>query len=431
MNDEDEHPLRYALVNELHARPSPRLEAPCTAVFLAIKEPKNAATRDRERDVAHLADLVGRHGAPRPDPEAGHYSAKLGRHRLRWESHTEFVTYTAFSRGLPPRPFDPGVGDIFPRDWQHEAPGKRVAAVMIHVDLLPEDPEAILPRLEEWFAAESLASVWVLDESAVVAGDFRVDPAGWMRFAVFVRPGTASGRIGRIIQRLLELETYRAMSMLGMGRARILTDQMNTLEPQLSEIVQGMADDSRQSETVLHDLLSVATRLESAATQNSFRFGATSAYEAIVRERVAALRETRFMGGQMLTEFMSRRYAPAMRTVKSTERRLAALLDRAERAGELLRTRVDVWRGEQNRELMLRMDRRADLQLRLQHTVEGLSVFAISYYAVGLLGYALGPVAYAIHLDKAVLLALLTPFVIACVWYSMRRIKARLHDDHG
>lgn len=191
MNDQAEHPLRYALVNELHARPSPRLEAPCTAVFVAFKEPRDAANRERSRDVAHLADLCSRHGSPSPDPQAGHYAAQLGRHKLRWESHTEFVTYTAFARGLPPRPFDPSVGEIFPLDWQRNAPGKRVAAVIVHVDVLPEDPNEIKPRLKEWFAAESLASVWVLDESAAVAGDFRIDPAGWMRFAVFVRPGTA------------------------------------------------------------------------------------------------------------------------------------------------------------------------------------------------------------------------------------------------
>lgn len=430
MKDEAEHPLRYQLVNELHARPSPRLEAPCTAVYLAIKEPFDAVTRDRARDVEHLGELCRRHGSPAPDPEAGHYAADLGRHKLHWESHTEFVTYAAFARGLPPRPFDPSVGEIFPQEWQQQAPGKRVAAVIVHVDILPDDPAMLSPRLKEWFAAESLASVWVLDETAVVAGDFRVDPAGWMRFAVFVRPGTASGRVGRIIQRLLELETYRAMSMLGLKRARLLTEQMNQLEPQLGEIVQSMADDSRPSDDVLHDLLSVSVRLESAAMQNSFRFGATAAYEAIVAERVAALRETRFMGGQMLTEFMQRRYAPAIRTVKSTERRLGALLDRAERAGELLRTRVDVWRGAQNQEIMQRMDRRADLQLRLQHTVEGLSVVAISYYAVGLLGYALYPLSKTLNMDKAVMVALLTPLVVLCVWLAMRRIKARLHADH-
>jgi uncharacterized membrane-anchored protein len=285
-----------------------------------------------------------------------------------------------------------------------------------------------MPHLSEWFADESLASVWVLQEAAVVAGDFRIDPAGWMRFAVFVKRGTDPGRIGRIVQRLMELETYRVMSMLGLGRARVVAQQLNELEPRLNDIVQNMSDESRPAEALLHELLAVSARLESAASEHAFRFGATAAYEAIVQDRVAALRETRFMGGQMLTEFMSRRYHPAMRTAKSAERRLNAMLARSERAGELLRTRVDVWRGAQNQALLQRMDSRADLQLRLQHTVEGLSVVAISYYAVGLGGYLLSPLAYAAGIDKSVLIAGLTPVVVICVWLAMRRIKARLHD---
>ena len=130
----------------------------------------------------------------------------------------------------------------------------------------------------------------------------------------------------------------------------------------------------------------------------------------------------------MIQEFMARRYEPAMRTVKSARRRLATMIDRAGRAGELLRTRVDVQRSAQNQSLLSRMDRRADLQLRLQHTVEGLSVVAISYYAVGLLGYAVHPVAAAVGMDKTLLLATLTPVVVLGVWLAIRRIRARLHD---
>ena len=427
MNDQNEHPQRYALVNELHARPSPQLEAPCTAVYLALKERGDAANRDRAKDVEHLAELCVRHGAARPDSSVGHHAAQLGRYQLRWESHTEFVTYAAFMPGLPPRPFDPSAGAIFADDWQRQSHGKRVAAVMIQVDFLPDDPAEIMPRLSAWFASDSLTMVWALEEAAVVAGDFRIDPAGWMRFAVFVKRGTDSGRIGRIVQRLLELETYRAMSMLGYGRARIVSEQLNALEPQLNDIVQSMTDDDRPAETVLHELLAVSAQLESAATQHAFRFGATAAYEAIVHDRVVALRERRFMGGQMLTEFMTRRYLPAMRTAKSAENRLATMLDRSERAGDLLRTRVDVWRGAQNQELMQRMDKRADLQLRLQHTVEGLSVVAISYYAVSLASYAAYPLMKAAGIGKEAGTALLVPPVILAVWAMIRRIRKGMH----
>lgn len=434
MIDAIDHPQRFALVAELHARPSPRLQAPVTGVFLAFKEPREASLRDRARDTAHLAALTSRHGAPAPEVGAGHYAAQLGRHELRWESHTEFVTYTAFAPGVPPRAFDPALAEIFPLDWQAAAPGKRLSAAIVHVDLLPEDPDEVRRRLGAWFAPDSLAAVWVLDEAAIVASDFRIDPAGFMRFAVFVRPGTRAGRTGRIVQRLLEIETYRAMSMLGLPRARDLAARLNALEPRLGAIVDGIGAGAsgagRPAEAVLDELLTAAAELEAAAAQISFRLSATRAYAAIAAERIAALRETRFLDRQTLAEFMARRYAPAMRTVASAEARLQAMLDRTERAGELLRTRVDVDRSGQNRDLLASMDRRADMQLRLQHTVEGLSVVAISYYAVGLAGYLLGPVAHAAGLDKALLTALLVPVIVAGVWLGMRRIRRRLHQPH-
>lgn len=427
MGPATEHPLRYALVNELHARPSPRIRAPSTCVFVAFKEPRDAANRDRGIDMAHLTELTNRHGGQRPDPEESHYQGTLGRHELKWESHTEFVTYMATTPGLPIRPFDPSAGAIFPEEWQLHAPGKRVAAVMVQVDLLPEDPEQALAKIGDLFARDSLTAVWVLEEAAMIAGDFRIDADGWMRFALFVRPDVGEGRIGRIVHRIVELETYRAMSMLGLGRARSLSRRLNELEPRLSAIVDGMTDDDRPADAVLHELLTVSAELESQAVQHSFRFGATQAYEAIVMDRIRALRETRYYGRQMLTEFMRRRYQPAMRTVNSNEARLKTMLERATRAGELLRTRVDVERSAQNQSLLERMDRRADLQLRLQHTVEGLSVVAISYYAVGLFSYALYPLAAALNVDKAYLVAGLTPLAVLIVWWAMRQVRRSLH----
>ena len=60
----EDHPLRYQLVNELHARPFPSLNVPCTAVFLAVKQPVEAAARDPVADRAHLIDLLD-HTVPR------------------------------------------------------------------------------------------------------------------------------------------------------------------------------------------------------------------------------------------------------------------------------------------------------------------------------------------------------------------------------
>ena len=418
-----DHPLRYTLVNELHARPFPVLQAPSMACYLAIMPPVDAQNRDRSADRAHLLALLDRHGSGHPQPDATHFSGPIGRAELKWESHTEFVTYSAFSPGLSARPFDPAEAEVFPPDWLEKAPGRCVTSVLVRVEDMPATDAEMLARLDGWFVPESLAAARVVDGAAVIAGDFRIDAAGHMRFAVFLRPGTGQRRSGRIVQRLCEIETYRAMSMLGLMQARDLSGHLNRLDPKLSALVSGLDASDRPAEAALHELLSISAELESLAVQVSFRMGATMAYEAIVNQRIAVLREVNIDGRQTFGEFMMRRYDPAIRTVKSAEARLRALAERAQRAAELLRTRVDVERSAQNQKLLESMDRRADLALRLQHTVEGLSVVAVSYYALNLVAYLAAPFADGLQWSKAWTMAALTPLVVLGVWAMVRRIK--------
>ncbi|RXV62715.1 DUF3422 domain-containing protein [Roseovarius sp. A46] len=421
-----DHPLRYELTNELHARPFPTLAAPCTAIYLAVKREQDAAKRDRAADLAHLTALLDRYGAKHPRPGATHYFGEIGRHRLKWESHTEMVTYTVFSEGVSERPFDPADFDVFPDEWLAEAPGQRITSAMIRV--VPwESREGARTDIDRWFVPESVAVARVLDDAGVIAGDFRIDPAGHLRFSLHVAPETGQRRIGRIVQRLCEIETYKTMSMLGFARVREMSRQMGETDSRLSRLVGDMTAGSQPAEDTLDGLLEVSAELEALVAKSSFRFGATAAYEQIVHQRIGALREERFNGRQTFYEFMMRRYDPAMRTVTATKDRLKAMSDRAMRAGDLLRTGVDVERSAQNQSLLESMDRRADLQLRLQRTVEGLSVVAISYYAVSLAGYLLYPVAGVMGVSKGMITAAVTLPVVAAVWWMVQRIRRKLH----
>lgn len=427
-----DHPLRYPLTNELHARPAPVIQVPGTAVFLALKPEHEAVARDRGLDRAHLIALLARAGAPHPPPGATHHGCQIGRHGLKWENHTEFTSFTAFSTGLPERPFDPSLFDVFPAEWLEAAPGLRVTSILLTVDHLPMrddgqvDEATIAERLADWFVAESLAASWVLDRAAIVASDFRIDPAGHIRMAVFADPRTGPQRMGRIVQRLCEIETYKSMSMLGLARARRVSDEMGGLDRRLASLVGDMAAGLPRPEEALDALMAVSAQLEQLEMSASFRFGATRAYETLVQTRLSVLREVRFQGRQTMAEFMQRRFDPAMRTVKAAEGRLATLSERAMRAGRLLSTQVEVARSAQNQALLKSMDRRADMQLRLQHTVEGLSVVAISYYAVGLAANLLLPLAEPVGLGKSGLMAVLTPVVVGAVWLALRRIRKRL-----
>ena len=421
----EDHPLRYTLANELHARPFPSLEAPCGAIYLAIKRPEDAAERDRDVDRAHLTQLLDRYGAPHPQPGATHWFGEVGKFKLKWEQHTEFVTYTMFMPTLEDRPFDPKAFETFPADWLASAPGVRITSALIRVEADPGADE-IVTRVEDWFVPESLAVSTVLDGAATVAGDFRIDAAGHMRLAVFVADVTGECRIGRIVQRLCEIETYKSMSMLGLARVREMGPRLGELDAILSGLMSAMTKGDTGAEDTLSELLATSAELESLLAQSSFRFGATGAYEAIVNQRIEVLREERFNGRQTFAEFMMRRFDPAMRTVKASERRLQNMAERATRAGDLLRTRVDVERSSQNQKLLESMDKRADLQLRLQKTVEGLSVVAISYYAVNLVLYMAQPAAYAVGLSKLVLAAVTTPLVVLAVWWMVHRIREKM-----
>jgi uncharacterized membrane-anchored protein len=92
-----------------------------------------------------------------------------------------------------------------------------------------------------------------------------------------------------------------------------------------------------------------------------------------------------------------------------------------------MRTRITTALERQNSELLASMNRRARLQLRLQETVEGLSIAAISYYAVGLIGYlAKAAKARDLPVDPALITGASVPLVIGVLWMMLRRLRAKV-----
>jgi uncharacterized membrane-anchored protein len=422
-----QHEHRLPLANELHARPFPELRAPCRAVHLAFKKRHLAAERDPEVDRAHLRALLDRHGAQHPAPGADHWMGRLGRAELKWERHTEFVTYTLFLDGEGEVPFDGAPLALLPRDWLDAAPGLVVAASLLHVAVAgPDVVQTLASGYEDHFVRESFAVARILDGDALAGSDFRIHEDGMTRILVIAPPDLGPRRLGRTVQRLLEIETYKSVSMLTLPVARRVSVRLAEIDRELSALAQNIAADSATARETLDALTSLSAEIERTSAESAFRFGAAQAYEAIVSERIEVMRETRLDGRQTMQEFMLRRYQPAMRTCRAAERRLAELSDRAARIANLLRTRVDVAMSAQNQSLLESMDRRAALQLRLQETVEGLSVVAISYYGVSLGAYLLAPVGHAAGLDKSVLTAMLVIPMVLGVWSFMRRVKKRI-----
>ena len=427
-----DHPQRYALTNELHARPFQPLQVPGRAVHLVLNQTEDAANRDPHSDRAHLIAFLDRHGAPHPPPEANQYVHDFDRFRLKWERHTEFASYTLYEDGETPELFTGDLAGVFPREWLEGAQGDVLSAIQIEI-MGAEGPDSaerlIADRFARAFNAESLAVGRVLDGQGLAMSDFRIDAAGFTRFAVLVHGATGPRRIGRLIQRLIEIEVYRTAAMLALPIARRTAGRLNEIEREMAVLIDRVAvepDAGHAESEILTELTGLSAELESLAANTAFRFGASGAYEALVHQRIASLREERVGGRQLFSDFMSRRFDPAMRTCQAAEGRLGALATRAGRIAELLRTRVNVAVEAQNQRLLESMDRRAALQLRLQETVEGLSVVAISYYAVSLGGYVLAPVAQATGTSKELLTAIVAVPVILAVYAFIRRMRRRV-----
>ena len=426
MPEFQEHDLRYSLVNEVHARPFEQLRPPLRASHIAMLHTEPGAMRDHR----HVAELCESHGLPVPNEGATHYSADFGAFRLKWEWHSEFATYTFFRGGEFTDPFARPAISRVSEDWLAGLPGELLVAVNIAVEHR-DAPERSIGDLGEFLVADSLAGSRMAGGNAVAWTDFRLHEDGFGR--ILVRDvGLRSRQAGRLVQRLLEIETYRTMALRTLPLAREAGAEITDAAGELNEIAERMPqiEGLEDEKAMLDRLTRLAARLERLASRNSYRFSAAAAYYALVETRVGELREERIEGLQTIDEFMDRRMLPAMRTCQSTATRQDRLAERVARATTLLRTRVDLAMEAQNRDLLRSMDRRARLQLRLQETVEGLSVAAISYYLVGLVGYAAKGVAAAgLPVPVELVTGLSIPVVVLIVWSALQRIRRRLARD--
>jgi uncharacterized membrane-anchored protein len=277
---------------------------------------------------------------------------------------------------------------------------------------------------DRFFDGMPLIGASIGAHAAIALTDFRIHADGFSRVLVLDRDMTAR-QSGRMVQRLLEIDTYRILALMALPVARSLAPMLSRGEGDLAEITRSLVDARDADEPVLLERLTrLEAEIEKEQSRNLYRFSAAFAYESLVHRRIAELREERLPGLQTFREFTQRRLAPAMDTCRSAAARQESLSQRLTRVSQLLATRVDVTREGQTQAVLESMNRRAKLQLRLQQTVEGLSVAAITYYIVGLIGYAAkGARAAGISIDADVIVAVSIPFIVGLTALGLRRIR--------
>lgn len=408
---------RAVAVNEVHSRPHLLLEAPCDLLQFAFM-----TEGGRAGDQAAMTQLSHRLGVLAPGSNTQHHGMTWDEGRLHCEKHTEFSTYL-WSTTLDPETGASCGQDPFAQGFI--PPGPVISGIRLR--LLSWTPEA--EKEVERFDPSSLCYSLVEDGSAAILTDFRQDERGLTRILILVRKLTPN-RAGVLAQRLLEIETYRTLALLSLPLTQSMTSQLRRMESRLAAITDEMRTNltkRRDNDVLLSDLTALAAELEAGAAANLYRFGASRAYYEIVQERLASLSEEAVSGHSTLADFLQRRIAPAMRTCQSVKERQATLSDKLTRAIALLRSWIDVELGRQNRDLLASMNDRARMQLRLQQTVEGLSVAAISYYVVSLLGYLLKGIPI-LHDVVAPMTASLVPAVMLAIWWTVRTVR-HAHGD--
>ena len=410
---------RPVALGEVHARPNPLVQSPAVIVQLAFMTDGGSTV-----DNAVLAELSRARGVAAPQRDARHYAMSWGNGSLRWERHTEFSTY--LYNGPAPENFGGQITD-HPFGEGFNPPGNLISGVRLEVRKWTELAEQSV----DCFDPTSLCYSELDQGAALAITDFRQDKDGLTRILVLER-GLSPARTGAIVQRLIEIETYRTLALLALPLAQSLSPQMRKIEDELTVITQRMRQEAKsESDRMLGEITALAAELEAGAAASLYRFGASRAYHEIVEERVASLREKPVAGHGSWGAFLQRRLAPAMRTCRSIEERQANLSRKLARATALLRSWVDLELQRQNSELLTSMDHRARLQLRLQQTVEGLSVAAVSYYVVGLVGYLAKAAKEAgLPVDPVIVTGISVPVVVVAIWQIVRRIRKR-HSDAG
>lgn len=412
---------RNSLYEELHTRPSPKIQSPCYISHLALIREAGDVGSEYELVVA----LCRRFSVNPPAKGASCFYQNFGGFEFRWERHTEFSTYT-FIRPDDGKDVPDFALSFIPKDWLNLLPGKLVVAI----NLMAKNDVMDSADLNHFFEGQRPVGSNVANGKAQVQTSFRLHSDGFGRFYV-LNNGLDSSQTGRLIQRLLELETYRLMALIGLPVARSLVAEVSSMEAQLAVLNQCIAEikDEDEERDLLRQLSLIAAKVEQYRSDTNYRFSATNAYHALVGKRLEQVYEQRISGLQTMREFLLRRLTPGIRTCDSVRDRLEDLSRRIHRTTSLLRTRVEVSIESQNQLLLTSMNRRSSLQLRLQQTVEGLSVVAIGYYLLSLLGYVFAAMEeWGYPINKVIASGVAMPIVLGLVYLAVRRHIKKLNN---
>ena len=412
--DLTDHPMRDRIVSEMHLRRLPPLMAPCrlTQVVLLV-EPT-----DREEELRGVRDLAAETGESQVFERHARGALSATEHWI-WERHSEASTLTLIAE-VDGAPIDLGGHNARGRGWLTASPGLVIRAVKIVVGVDEASVSTAVQSLDQEeviSCRQGRARIW---------SDFKVHGDGWGRL-VIAAGGSHPADLGRLVQRVQELGNYRNMALLALPMVQAESARLDRMETDLV-VVSKRLTETQNEDSMLDEISRLGSEVADLTAATAFRLGAMKAYAGIVSDRLRDLACTPVEGCQPLDDFIDRRLTPATRTCLAFSERLEALATRLERATALLRTRIELRVQAQNTALLSSVERTGSRQLKLQHLVEGLSVVAVSYYALGILAYVIKPSAIRLGMSPDLAQAVALPFVVGLVWrYLLLRMRRLDH----
>lgn len=383
-----DHELRYELNEELHNHPYEPLSPPERIIlFVMLVTPE-----ERNQEEGHLGLLVANHSAASIETSPNRIRYDFGAFRLKIERHIEFTRYKfvwSAQEELSKNPFIGSLDSLLPQDWLSQIPGRLVNAINVSLLKYPDDESisTILERYSKFFNFNRLVASNVGRSENLVMTDFEIKEVGMIPMLVFTR-ALRPAQNGRLILRLLEMDSYRSLAMLSVPAARNILRALPNLEGELASLTEAVASgDGNNDESLLERLTSIAARVERMTAANFKLLSASIAYFNLVSQRLSELHEISISQINSIGGVIERRLEPARRSCEAATERLEQLSNRISNTSQLLITRIDVRREMQNQQLLVSMNDRFKSQLRLQEAAELLSFVIVPYYGVNLLAY--------------------------------------------
>ncbi len=431
--------------DELHARPYIKLSNNLRVFHFAYLIKEN----DDKKSWIYLDKFLGKINFQSLPKQASKYWVAEGKDLIiRYECHTEFISLTLIypnkienKNKNKPNLFDENFLRLLPTEFLKNFPGEHFLSTWI--EMVPSNYSFKPIDIEKYFYHDNFAGSNVAEDGANVFMSFKSDRTNFLSSGfrrVFIQnKNLRTRRTGRLLQRIVELETYQVLSLLGLPQVRQESLNLSNLEKQITKITKSVSKTAKKNldkksitypdyQQDLNELSYVVAKIEEIDSSTNYRLSATAAYYKLVEQRITDLREDRLVSFQTNNEFLSRRLQPAIRTSEAFSRRLESLATRAQRADNLVRTQIEMGVQIQNKDLLESMELRARAQLRLQETVESLSIVAITYYIVGLLSTLVDPINFDKFLiSKTVFLALCVPIILILIWFIAKMVRKKIN----